>query len=258
MLLDNDRAKVRRVTNAFLHMKKFDIAALKRAFDGKGGATHEQHQAKLSSRTAPFEFVIKRVFDAPLERVWKAWTDPDELMQWWGPKGFARSPPRSAISSPAACSTICFARPKARRCGAGSSIARSFPMSASFSSIPFPTPRAASSRHPLAPDWPLQLLSTVTFTEKDGKTTVTVRWLPYEATQKERETFEKGNDSMQAGWTGTFDQLEAYLGKPELVLRRIYATQEHVMKLNPYLTFDGNCEEAFRPTRRSSAARSSP
>ena len=33
-LLDSDRAKVRRVTNAFLHMKKFDIAALTRAFDG--------------------------------------------------------------------------------------------------------------------------------------------------------------------------------------------------------------------------------
>lgn len=34
MLLDSDRAKVRRVTNAFLHMKKFDITALTRAFDG--------------------------------------------------------------------------------------------------------------------------------------------------------------------------------------------------------------------------------
>ena len=34
MLMDPDHAKVKRVTNAFLHMKKFDIAALKRAFDG--------------------------------------------------------------------------------------------------------------------------------------------------------------------------------------------------------------------------------
>ena len=34
MLVDPDHAKVKRVTNAFLHMKKFDIAALKRAFDG--------------------------------------------------------------------------------------------------------------------------------------------------------------------------------------------------------------------------------
>ena len=32
--------------------------------------------------------VITRVFDAPRELVWKAWTEPAFVMQWWGPKGF--------------------------------------------------------------------------------------------------------------------------------------------------------------------------
>ena len=32
--------------------------------------------------------VVTRVFDAPRELVWKAWTDPTYAMQWWGPKGF--------------------------------------------------------------------------------------------------------------------------------------------------------------------------
>ena len=32
--------------------------------------------------------VVSRVFDAPRELVWKAWTDPHYVMQWWGPKGF--------------------------------------------------------------------------------------------------------------------------------------------------------------------------
>ena len=32
--------------------------------------------------------VITRMFDAPRELVWKAWTDPQYVMQWWGPKGF--------------------------------------------------------------------------------------------------------------------------------------------------------------------------
>jgi uncharacterized protein YndB with AHSA1/START domain len=32
--------------------------------------------------------VITRVFDASRELVWKAWTDPRYVMQWWGPKGF--------------------------------------------------------------------------------------------------------------------------------------------------------------------------
>jgi len=34
------------------------------------------------------EIVITRVFDAPRELVWKAWTDPKRLAQWWGPRGF--------------------------------------------------------------------------------------------------------------------------------------------------------------------------
>lgn len=32
--------------------------------------------------------VVTRIFDAPRELVWKAWTDPKYVVQWWGPKGF--------------------------------------------------------------------------------------------------------------------------------------------------------------------------
>src|ERR1700709_253576 len=32
--------------------------------------------------------VVTRTFDAPRELVWKAWTDPKYVMQWWGPEGF--------------------------------------------------------------------------------------------------------------------------------------------------------------------------
>ncbi|MDE1975406.1 MAG: SRPBCC domain-containing protein [Patescibacteria group bacterium] len=31
---------------------------------------------------------MKRVFDAPLDRVWEAWTDPELLRKWWGPRHF--------------------------------------------------------------------------------------------------------------------------------------------------------------------------
>lgn len=31
---------------------------------------------------------ITRVFDAPLENVWRAWTERDLLDQWWAPKPF--------------------------------------------------------------------------------------------------------------------------------------------------------------------------
>ena len=33
------------------------------------------------------DIVIERVFDAPRELVWKAWTDPEHVARWWGPHG---------------------------------------------------------------------------------------------------------------------------------------------------------------------------
>lgn len=32
--------------------------------------------------------VISRVFDAPKEKVWKAWTEAEQIKKWWGPKDF--------------------------------------------------------------------------------------------------------------------------------------------------------------------------
>jgi len=32
--------------------------------------------------------IVNRVFNAPIELLWKAWTDPEMLMKWWGPENF--------------------------------------------------------------------------------------------------------------------------------------------------------------------------
>ena len=34
------------------------------------------------------QMTISRVFDAPVAEVWKAWSDPDRVREWWGPTGF--------------------------------------------------------------------------------------------------------------------------------------------------------------------------
>jgi uncharacterized protein YndB with AHSA1/START domain len=39
-----------------------------------------------SSKTR--DLIVTRVFDAPIELVWKAWTNPEHIMRWWGPEGF--------------------------------------------------------------------------------------------------------------------------------------------------------------------------
>lgn len=35
------------------------------------------------------DLVVKRIIDAPLELVWKAWTEPEHVMKWWGPKHYS-------------------------------------------------------------------------------------------------------------------------------------------------------------------------
>jgi uncharacterized protein YndB with AHSA1/START domain len=45
----------------------------------------------MTERQAPATteaLVLERVFDAPRELVWKAWTDPEMAMRWWGPRTF--------------------------------------------------------------------------------------------------------------------------------------------------------------------------
>jgi uncharacterized protein YndB with AHSA1/START domain len=44
--------------------------------------------ASRATDTRDREIVITRVFDAPRELVWKTWTDPKHIVNWWGPKGF--------------------------------------------------------------------------------------------------------------------------------------------------------------------------
>jgi uncharacterized protein YndB with AHSA1/START domain len=42
----------------------------------------------LTEATTAQEITITRVFDAPRELVWKAWTEPEQLARWWGPAGW--------------------------------------------------------------------------------------------------------------------------------------------------------------------------
>lgn len=42
----------------------------------------------MPAKTKSNEFTLTRVYDAPVRRVWDAWTDPEQVAQWWGPRGF--------------------------------------------------------------------------------------------------------------------------------------------------------------------------
>jgi uncharacterized protein YndB with AHSA1/START domain len=52
----------------------------------------ENHLETVSAQaTAEQDLIFSRTFNAPRALVWKAWTDPEHVLQWWGPKGFNNS-----------------------------------------------------------------------------------------------------------------------------------------------------------------------
>jgi len=42
----------------------------------------------MSTEAKTRDLVVTRVYDAPVEQVWNAWSEPEQIMQWWGPMGF--------------------------------------------------------------------------------------------------------------------------------------------------------------------------
>ena len=80
--------------------------------------------------------------------------------------------------------------------------------------VSFSDPEGNTVRAPFSNDWPLEVLSTLTFTEVEGgKTLVHMEGVPVNASEAERAMFRGFNASMQNGWTGTLDQLADYLRK---------------------------------------------
>jgi uncharacterized protein YndB with AHSA1/START domain len=42
----------------------------------------------MASQEGSHDVVVTRTFDAPQEAVWRSWSEPDDVMTWWGPQGF--------------------------------------------------------------------------------------------------------------------------------------------------------------------------
>lgn len=57
------------------------------------------------------DLIVTRVFDAPVELVWKAWTEPELLMKWWGPDYFT-SPSAKIDFRVGGTSLVCMRAPK--------------------------------------------------------------------------------------------------------------------------------------------------
>jgi uncharacterized protein YndB with AHSA1/START domain len=165
-----------------------------------------------AAETSTREFVITRVFDAPRELVWKAWTERERLMQWFGPKGSTIRVAKMDLR-PGGSFHYCMQSPDGKEMW-GKFVYREIVAPERIVLVnSFSDAAGGLTRHPMSPTWPLEMLATTTFAEQAGKTMLTVKWKPLNATEEERKTFDSAHGGMQQGWSGTFEQLAAYLAK---------------------------------------------
>jgi uncharacterized protein YndB with AHSA1/START domain len=165
------------------------------------------------AETKTNDFVMSRVFDAPRDLLWKCFTDPERMKQWWGPKGVKIIAAKMDLRVGG---TYLYGMetPDGKTMWGKFVYREITPPERMVFINSFSDEAAGLTRHPLSPTWPLQMLSIFTFEEQPGgKSKFTVRWAPYEATDEERKTFDAGHDSMKGGWGGTMDQLEGYIAK---------------------------------------------
>jgi uncharacterized protein YndB with AHSA1/START domain len=159
------------------------------------------------------DFVITRMFDAPRELVWKCFAEPERMKEWFGPKG-------SSIVASNMDLRIGGTYHGAMRDPAGNIAWAKFvyreivPPERLVWEHSFSDAAGGLTRHPLSPTWPLKLLTRVTLEEAvGGRTKLTLRWSPLDASEEEQRTFAAAHASMQGGWTGTFDRLADYLAR---------------------------------------------
>jgi uncharacterized protein YndB with AHSA1/START domain len=161
------------------------------------------------------EFVISRVFDAPRKLVWSAWTEAERLAQWWGPKGSKIRVIKLDVRPGGMFHYAMQSKPGQEMFGRFVYREIAAPERLVFVTS-FSDANGGITRAPfpqLGQTWPLEVLNTLTLAEQGGKTTLSLRGGPINATQEELETFVGMFASMRQGFTGTFDKLADHLAK---------------------------------------------
>lgn len=188
-----------------------EIATEMRGFIKKAGgeATWDRLAEYLGKRLAGAEqFFISRTFDAPIERIYEMWTDPEHLAQWLPPTGAAM---RFLRTEPRIGGTSFYAMTAANGMvmhGRVTYLALEKPGRIVYTQQ-FCDDKEQMIRPPFFSNWPQTMLTTVELVSEDtDRTRVTVRWEPRDATPADIAEFIKQRSSMTMGWTGSFDKLE--------------------------------------------------
>jgi uncharacterized protein YndB with AHSA1/START domain len=167
----------------------------------------------LTTAAHPDEtLVLTREFDAPRDLVFKVYTEAEHLAQWWGPKGFTMETCTIDLR-PGGMFHYGMRSPQGQVMWGRWVFREVVPPQRLTFVVSFSDEQGGIGRHPGSPTWPQEMLSTMTLEERDGKTLITVRTVPINATEEELRTFKAGHDSVRMGFNGTLDQLDQYLAK---------------------------------------------
>lgn len=144
------------------------------------------------------ELVITRIFDAPREMVFRAWTEVEQLAQWWGPEGFT-NPACQIDVRPGGVIYIEMRGPDGT----------TYPMGGTFHEV-VPPERLVFTSTALVDDSgnpQLVNLNTITFEEHNGKTKLTVHVRVMKATPAAAPALA----GMDMGWNQSLDRLAMFV-----------------------------------------------
>lgn len=144
------------------------------------------------AQTAEQEITIERIFDAPRELVFKAWTDPDHVAKWFGPEGFET--PRDSVEIDLRVGGEFRLRMVQRGGGMEHKIR--------YEIVELVEPQLLVLRSDPMPEVGLEhhTVTRVELEEVNGKTRMTLTDGPYP---------EEGGRHAGEGWKGAFDKLAA-------------------------------------------------
>jgi len=145
--------------------------------------------------------IIKRTFNLPLETVWKAWTEPEYMKKWWGPK--EHTCPDCTIDFRVGGKFLASMQtPEGKKVWSTGTYKEIVPLKRIVNSDSFANSDGnvvTASYYQMPGDWEPEQLVTAEFEEVDGKTNLSMQHsgLPAEIT-----------DECLKGWQSSFDKLE--------------------------------------------------
>jgi uncharacterized protein YndB with AHSA1/START domain len=155
------------------------------------------------------ELVITRILDAPRELVWKALTEPEYVKRWWGPKVFTT--PVAKIDLRVGGEYLnCMRSPDGKDFWSKGVFREIIPLERLIMTDSFADEKGNTvpgTYYGMGPDFPLELLITVTFEEHEGKTKLTLRHSDISSLNA------TDRDNMELGWKESFDKLADELAK---------------------------------------------